>query len=439
MTPFQRLTPRNATLKIETPPRYLVATLPFHLVAFRFLVFSMLYAVKRHLTPPLAFQSRWWWRFRGLPPLRGEAPNAPIAPSRVGGRFGCWWFGAEFVIRFSALHARTEKEAESNLQLIERLAVLSPNAVSIALDADVRQTGPCANKASRLTQERTDRPLGRGARRTPVAPAQHLRAPGRAKGRSMFGLKREDRVVIVSREEWDLAKVEIRGLKRLADLEAQERKEQNARFAGAIDTLEARINEIGALLATVAASQERATTEFVNRLQRAETAIGDAANARATDVALAFDRIDELERREPGVSGAQIASLEMELATLSERLEAQKTALLAVAGDVTLMRTQQTAPSLADIAAAAPVPDLEEMRKFYAEKRAQKEAAIAATSAETWPVREVTLDAAPARTPPEQTVCDADVPAPEAGGEFVGFATVANGHAAEERAQREPM
>lgn len=210
----------------------------------------------------------------------------------------------------------------------------------------------------------------------------------------MFGSKSRDRVVIVSRDEWEAICVDVRGLKRLADLEAQERKEQNARFAGAIDTLETRISELGSLLASVAASHERATTEFVNRLQRAEVAIGDAANARATDVALAFDRIDELERgvktlvmannqvaqrvtdlgaSEHGVSGAQIAAIEAELAAvrgeLSGRMDAQTSAIVAVAEDLKALRAERAAgviPSLSDIASAAPAPNVEEMRKFYA-------------------------------------------------------------------------
>lgn len=91
----------------------------------------------------------------------------------------------------------------------------------------------------------------------------------------LFG-KKEDRVVIVSRAEWEDWKADVRGLKRLADLESQARAEQNKRFADAIDTLEKRVADVSAMLAAFADASGRNATEFSGRLDRLAAGLADA-------------------------------------------------------------------------------------------------------------------------------------------------------------------
>lgn len=58
-----------------------------------------------------------------------------------------------------------------------------------------------------------------------------------------FGRKSDK--VTISRKEWDDLNADVRGLKRLAELEARETQAQNERFASAIDQLERRIALVG--------------------------------------------------------------------------------------------------------------------------------------------------------------------------------------------------
>lgn len=188
----------------------------------------------------------------------------------------------------------------------------------------------------------------------------------------MFG-KRSDRVVIVSRDEWEDLKVEVRGLKRLADLETQERIEQNKRFAQAIDTLDERGQELQTMVAMTQDVVTRNAIEVSNRLDRQTSALAEQAAAHANDTETIFDRADALE--------AAIAASENELAAvrgeLNGRLEVQSEAIARIVGEVNELQEKaefplivaQAMPSLADVAASAPPPDLDEMRAFYAEKR----------------------------------------------------------------------
>jgi hypothetical protein len=216
----------------------------------------------------------------------------------------------------------------------------------------------------------------------------------------MFGFgKRSDNVVIVSREEWENLNADVRGLKRLADLEGRDRSEQNTRFAQAIDTLDARTKELQTLIATTQDVLTRNAVEFSNRIDRVAAAVGELKAARADDVALAFERIDELERASKRSTdqlgeqvvridalvdsdavrgdGAQIAAIKAELAAtrgeLIGRAEVHAQAIEQLARDLITSK----APSLTNAIAAASPPDLDEMRAYYAEKRAEREAFVA--------------------------------------------------------------
>lgn len=94
----------------------------------------------------------------------------------------------------------------------------------------------------------------------------------------MFG-KRQDSVVIVSRQEWDDMRADVRGLKRLAELEERNRTETDTKLAQAIDTLEARLGEVNTLLSSVAEISGRNATEFSNRLDRVAASVGKLREA----------------------------------------------------------------------------------------------------------------------------------------------------------------
>lgn len=234
----------------------------------------------------------------------------------------------------------------------------------------------------------------------------------------MFGIgkKSSDRVVIVSRDEWEDLRADLRGLKRLAALEADERTAQNARFAQAIDTLDARSQELQTLIATTQDVLTRNAIEFSSRIDRIAASVGElqqgmetlvmANNAtaqtlntvvRADPVAMAermaalngivFDLIETRASTTEGFAGVldqfneRITAVQEAYGEMANRFDLTDNAIAATRGELNgrldehvlaIKRLQVDAvPTLADAIAAAPPPDIEEMRAFYAEKRAK--------------------------------------------------------------------
>jgi len=74
--------------------------------------------------------------------------------------------------------------------------------------------------------------------------------------------------LVVPRKDWEDLQADVRGLKRLAELEERSRQAQNERFAAAIDELEKRILALGhgGDLATAAAA--RSTEALAQRIAR---------------------------------------------------------------------------------------------------------------------------------------------------------------------------
>lgn len=88
----------------------------------------------------------------------------------------------------------------------------------------------------------------------------------------MFG-RREDRVVIVSRDEWEDMKADVRGLKRVAGLEEAERKQIDENLGKAIDELDRRTQDLQHLMGAVSDIAKRNAIEFSERLDRMSNAI----------------------------------------------------------------------------------------------------------------------------------------------------------------------
>lgn len=83
----------------------------------------------------------------------------------------------------------------------------------------------------------------------------------------LFESKREESATI-RQKDWEDMQADVRGLKRLAELEERERRAQNERFAAAIDELEKRVNDLGGAIGMASETQTQNTSALSGRINR---------------------------------------------------------------------------------------------------------------------------------------------------------------------------